>query len=71
MKISKLAVLALVTSLSAAIIAPAVYADDADDAPAAATTTKTPAQACDPKDKNCTPAPATTEGNDDTTGSDS
>lgn len=73
MKTSTLAVAALVTSLSAAMIAPAVYAEDA--APAATTT----APACDPKDPQCKPdattdgaaAPATDSTEAPATGSDS
>lgn len=72
MKISTLAVAALVTSLSAAIIAPAAYAEDA------APTTTTPAPACDPKDPKCKPdattdgtAAPSTEGSAPATGSDS
>lgn len=63
MKKSTLAVSALLASLSAAIIAPAVYAEDAAPAPSAAPTTATQAPACDPKDPSCKPdAATTTEG---------
>lgn len=74
MKISTLAVAAVVTSLTAAIITPAVYAEDA-----APTTTTAPAPACDPKDPKCKPdattdgtaAPATDSTDAPATGSDS
>lgn len=63
MKKSTLAVAALVTSLSAAIIAPAVYAEDAAPTTSTTTTTTTtPAPACDPKDPTCKPDAATTDG---------
>ena len=71
MKKSTLAIAALLTTLSAAVIMPAAYADDTTPAPTTATTpdtTTTPAPdatTTPAPEATTTPAPEATDGSDD------